>query len=121
MRYRPNILRDGQKIVMDRVSRAYLMNSFFHSVFTPRSNNTTGTQHPFSCQPLSDVILSVSEVHEVLIKLDPTKNPTKASGPGDILVHTRHKRLYFVFYRSIIAQFSSLVGNGHFNFFFILN
>lgn len=56
------------------------MNSFFRSVFTSGSNNNTGTQRPSFGQHLSDVVLSVSEVQEVLLKLD----PSKASGPDDI-------------------------------------
>lgn len=68
------------KLLTDRVTRANLMNSFFHSVFTSRSNNNTGTQRPSLGQQLSDVVLSVCEVLEVLLKLD----PSRASGPDDI-------------------------------------
>ena len=77
----PNVLCDGQKIVADPVSKANLMNSFFHSVFSP--NSFTPTVYPPSCpddQLLSEIHLSVAEAEAVLVNL----NPNKASGPDNI-------------------------------------
>ena len=80
LKSRPNFLRDKQKIVTDRTSRANMMNSFFHSVFTPKNNKHIDLQDSYSGQPLSDIVLSVSDVQEVLTNLD----PNKACGPDNI-------------------------------------
>ncbi len=77
----PNVLRDGQKIVTDPVSRANLMNSFFHSVFSPKSSKSTVSSP--SCPEdhlLSEIELSVAEVEAILNNLD----PNKACGPDNI-------------------------------------
>ena len=77
----PNVLRDGQKIVTDPVSRANLMNSFFHTVFSPKSSKSTVSSP--SCPEdhlLSEIELSVAEVEAVLNNLD----PNKACGPDNI-------------------------------------
>ena len=77
----PNVLRDGQKIVTYPVSKANLMNSFFHSVFS--TNSLTFPVHPRSCpddQLLSEIHLSVAELKAVLVNL----YPNKACGPDNI-------------------------------------
>ena len=77
----PNVLRDGQKIVTGPVSKANLINSFFHFVFS--TNSLTPPIYPPSCpddQLLSEIHLFVAEVEAVLVNLD----PNKACGPDNI-------------------------------------
>ena len=65
----------------DPVSKADLMNSFFHSVFS--TNALKPTVYPRSCpddQLLSEIHLPVVEVGAVLVNLD----PNKARGPDNI-------------------------------------
>ena len=83
LRTNPIILRDDQRVITDRLSRANLLNSFFTSIFTPTGAEApmpSDTVQPTSDQRLSDIQLTVSEVAAVLENLD----PSKASGPDNI-------------------------------------
>ena len=87
----PNFLRDGHKLVTDSRDRGNILNTFFSSVFNPAST----TSPPLSALPLSGVgeeldsiELTVSEVREVLLSLDPNKACGPDNIPGSLLKNT---------------------------------
>ena len=88
LRSRPNILRDGQKTVTDRVRRDNLMNYFFHSAFIPTTKRHSVVQYHYYGQRLSDIQLTVSEVEEALSNLDPSKACEPDNIPGRLLKAT---------------------------------
>ena len=69
-----NFLRDGHKLVSDSRDRAIILNKFLSSVFNPASTALP----PLSALPssvvgekLDFIELTISEVREVLLSLDP--------------------------------------------------
>ena len=79
----PNFIRNGQSFTTDSRIKANLFNKFFHSVFSPGNvdpPSTLCTSMESSCNKLSDIDLTISEVAAVLRNLD----PNKACGPDGI-------------------------------------
>jgi hypothetical protein len=79
----PNFIRNGQSFTTDSRIKANLFNKFFHSVFSPGNvdpPSTFSTSMESSCNKLSDIDLTISEVAAVLRNLD----PNKACGPDGI-------------------------------------
>ena len=79
----PNFLRDGHKLATDSRDRANILNTFFSFVF----NLASTASPPLSALPpsgvgeeLDSIEITVSEVREVLLGLD----PNKACGPVNI-------------------------------------
>ena len=79
----PNFIRNGQSFTTNSRIKANLFNKFFHSVFSPGNvdpPSTFSTSMESSCNKLSDIDLTISEVAAVLRNLD----PNKACGPDGI-------------------------------------
>ena len=80
----PSFLRDGRAFLTDSRDKANLLNNFFYSVFNQATDASSPTyQLPsFSseCEKLDSIKLTVPEVTDTLINLD----PNKACGPDDI-------------------------------------
>ena len=76
-----NFLRDNQSFITDSRDKANLLNSFFHSVFSPAQATTTTSNLPLSSDTaLSNIQLTENEVFKALDGLD----PSKACGPNGI-------------------------------------
>jgi hypothetical protein len=76
-----NFLRDNQSFITDSRDKANLLNSFFHSVFSPAQATTTTSNLPLSSDTaLSNIQLTENEVFKALDGLD----PRKACGPNGI-------------------------------------
>ena len=61
------------------------MNSFFQSVFISERSVNIDIQHSYSGQFLSDIVLSASDVQEVLSNLNPNKACEPDNIPGRLL------------------------------------
>ena len=76
-----NFLRDNQSFITDSRDKANLLNSFFHSVFSPAQATTTTSNLPLSSDTaLSNIQLTENEVFKALDGL----NSSKACGPDGI-------------------------------------
>ena len=76
-----NFLRDNQSFITDSPDKANLLNSFFHSVFSPAQATTTTSNLPLSSDTaLSNIQLTENEVFKALDGLD----SSKACGPDGI-------------------------------------
>ena len=82
----PNSLRDGNNFVTDNTAKADLLNKFFHSVFSSARSDVRDSFSKDSSAMDSHDILSTVEitVSEVISELK-NINPTKSSGPDNIL------------------------------------
>ncbi|CAB4018957.1 Hypothetical predicted protein, partial [Paramuricea clavata] len=84
-----NFLRDNQSFITDSRDKANLLNSFFHSVFSPAQATTTTSNLPFSSDTaLSNIQLTENEVFKALDGLDPSKACGPAGIPGKVLKMT---------------------------------
>ena len=64
-----NFLRDGQSIVTDSVTKASLLNRYFHSVFTTPAQDNCAPVQTSSNHQLREIEISVTEVCELLSNL----------------------------------------------------
>ena len=84
-----NFLRDNQSFITDSRDKANLLNSFFHSVFSPAQATTTTSNLPLSSDTaLSSIQLTENEVFKALDGLDPSKACGSDGIPGKLLKMT---------------------------------
>ena len=84
-----NFLRDNQSFITDSRDKANLLNSFFHSVFSPAQATTTTSNLQLSSDTaLSNIQLTENEVFKALHGLDPSKACRPDGIPGKLLKMT---------------------------------
>jgi hypothetical protein len=84
-----NFLRDNQSFITDSRDKANLLNSFFHSVFSPAQATTTTSNLPLSSDTaLSNIQLTENEVFKALDGLDSSKACGPDGIPGKLLKMT---------------------------------
>ena len=84
-----NFLRDNQSFITDSRDKANLLNSFFHSVFSPAQATITTSNLPLSSDTaLSNIQLTENEVFKALDGLDPSKACGPDGIPGKLLKMT---------------------------------
>jgi hypothetical protein len=84
-----NFLRDNQSFTTDSRDKANLLNSFFHSDFSPAQATTTISNLPLSSDTaLSNIQLTENEVFQALDGLDPSKAFGPDGIPGKLLKMT---------------------------------
>ena len=84
-----NFLRDNQSFITDSRDKANLLNSFFHSVFSPAQATTATSNLPLSSDTaLSNIQLTENEVFKALDGLDSSKACGPDGIPGKLLKMT---------------------------------
>jgi hypothetical protein len=73
-------LRAGNELITDSVSKANLFNSYFQSVFTTSTPNSTLLSSASSYVPMSPISFTSKQIYCSLLKLE----PGKAAGPDEI-------------------------------------
>lgn len=85
----PNFIRDGQSFITNICTKANMLNTYFHSVFSPAKTAPVSPEPPEATGNTPPSIqLSISEVTKVLEQLDPNKACGPDGIPGALLKNT---------------------------------